>query len=183
MLVNDGVRSRSHGLSVDLLKKQAESLNIEMTTANTTWDNYENNFISLLKNLKKEGIDYGVFGDIDLQEHRNWVEKVCHKVNMEARLPLWKMDRREVLNIFIDLGFKAEIIVVREEMLDKNYLGRELSFELLEELEEEGVDVCGENGEYHTVVLDGPIFSKKIEIERKEVIKTKGCYFQNIEAK
>ena len=183
MLVDDGERSRSHGLSLELLNKQADSLNIPIVTANTTWNNYEDNFKSLLTEIKKEGIDTGVFGDIDLEEHREWVERVCAEVDMKARLPLWQMRRREVMENFIELGFKAEIIVVKEEELSERFLGRKLSFELMDELEEIGVDVCGENGEFHTVVLDGPIFSKAIEIERKERIKSKGYCFQNIEVK
>ncbi len=183
MLVDSGERSRSHGLAVDLLNKQAEALNIPIITASTSWDDYEENFINLLEKLKKDKINAGVFGDIDLEEHRYWVEKVCKKVDMKAKLPLWQMDRREVIEKFIELGFEAEIIVVKEKKLEERFLGRKLSFELINELEEIGVDVCGENGEYHTVVLDGPIFSKKVAIERKEKVKSKGYIFQNIEVK
>ncbi|MGM0409435.1 MAG: diphthine--ammonia ligase [Bacillota bacterium] len=183
MLVDDGERSRSHGLSLELLNKQAEALNIPIITANTSWDEYEENFIDLLEKLKKEKINAGVFGDIDLEEHREWVERVCKKVDMKAELPLWKMDRREVIEKFIELGFEAEIIVVKDNKLGERFLGKKLNFELIDELEEIGVDVCGENGEYHTVVLDGPIFSKKVAIERKEKVKSKGYIFQNIEVK
>ena len=183
MLVDDGERSRSHGLSIELLKKQAEALSIPLITANTSWDNYEDNFKKLLEKLKKEGINTGVFGDIDLEEHREWVERVCSEKNLKAKLPLWKMGRREVMENFIKLGFEAEIIVVKEDKLAESFLGKKLTLDLMDELEKRDVDVCGENGEFHTVVLDGPIFSKKVEIERKNIVKRKGYCFQNIEAK
>lgn len=183
MLVDDGERSRSHGLSLDLLQKQAESLSVPLITANTSWENYEDNFKKLIEKFPKEGISTGVFGDIDLEEHREWVERVCSEKDLKARLPLWKKGRREVMKKFIELGFEAEIIVVKEESLSKEFLGKKLTFNLMDELEKRDVDVCGENGEFHTVVLNGPIFSKKVEIKRKNTIKSKGYCFQNIEAK
>jgi len=183
MLVDDGERSRSHGLSIDLLQKQAEALSIPLITANTSWDNYEENFKKLLGKLKNEGIDTGVFGDIDLEEHREWVERVCTEKNLKAKLPLWKMERREVMENFIKLGFEAEIIVIKEDKLPESFLGKKLTFSLMDELEKRDVDVCGENGEFHTVVLDGPIFSKKVKIKRSNIVKRKGYCFQNVEAK
>ena len=183
MLIDNGQKSRSHGLSLNLLEKQAESLSIPLITANTSWDNYESNFKKMLKKLKKQGITTGIFGDIDLAEHREWVERVCSEENLKAKLPLWKMGRREVMEKFIELGFEAEIIVIKEEKLSKDFLGKKLTFDLIDKLEKNNVDVCGENGEFHTVVLDGPIFSKKVNIKRKNIVKNKGYIFQNIEAK
>ena len=183
MLVDDGQKSRSHGLSIDLLEKQAESLSIPIITANTTWNNYEDNFKKLLGKLKQENINTGIFGDIDLEEHRDWVERVCSEKNLKAKLPLWKMERRKVMEKFIKLGFKAKIVVVKENKLSEQFLGKELTFDLIDELEKRNVDVCGENGEFHTVVLDGPIFNTKVEVIEKGIAKNKGYCFQNIEVK
>ena len=80
-------------------------------------------------------------------------------------LPLWQRDRKEIVNEFISLGFKAKIVVVNVSMLDKKFLGHDLSISLIEEIEKSGADACGENGEYHTVVYDGPILKKTIDIK------------------
>ena len=84
---------------------------------------------------------------------------------MEAVLPLWNRDRKEIVKEFINLGFKAKIVVVNTKMLDTKFLGQDLSLSLIKEIEESGADPCGENGEYHTVVYDGPIFKKSANIE------------------
>lgn len=90
---------------------------------------------------------------------KSWEDNAA---GLKLCLPLWQNDRRELVAEFIALGFKAMIVTVNERMLSPDYLGRELSRELLKELEEEGVDPCGENGEFHTVVLDGPIFRRPL---------------------
>jgi diphthine-ammonia ligase len=180
MLAEDGVRSRAHGLPVDFLEKQSALLNIPLTTYATSWEDYEENFILALKEFKKSDINLGVFGDIDLEEHREWVVKVCGKADMLAYHPLWKKPRRQVLEEFIANKFNAVIIAVNEKFLDKGYLGREVNSTLLKEFEEIGIDPAGENGEYHTVVTGGPIFAKDIEYRMGEQIKSNGCWFQNI---
>jgi len=181
MMNEKGENSRSHNLPLSILKAQAESLNIPLTTKRSSWDDYEEIFINTLKDFKKEGIDKGVFGDIDLAEHREWEEKVCNKAGLEAVLPLWNQDREALLHEFIDLGFKTMIIVVNEDYLDKKYLGKILDKNLIKEFKEIGIDPSGENGEYHTVVIDGPIFDKKVKIEKKEILNNENYWFQSVE--
>jgi len=84
---------------------------------------------------------------------------------MEAVLPLWQRDRKDIVKEFLDLGFKAKIVVVNTTMLDAKFLGRDLSYSLMKNIEEVGADVCGENGEYHTVVYDGPIFKQAVGLK------------------
>jgi diphthine-ammonia ligase len=180
MLAEDGVRSRAHGLPVDFLEKQSTLLNIPLTTYATSWEDYEANFISALKEFKKSDINLGIFGDIDLEEHREWVRRVCSKVDMLAYQPLWGKPHRQVLEEFIANKFKAVIIAVNDKFLDKGYLGREVNSDLLKEFGEIGIDPAGENGEYHTVVTGGPIFSKDIDYRMGEQIESNGCWFQNI---
>jgi diphthine-ammonia ligase len=180
MLIENGERSRSHGLSLNLLKKQSESLNIPLGTRATSWEDYETNFITALKEMKESGINLGVFGDIDIDDHKKWVKKVCNKTNILEYLPLWKKPRRKIVQEFIDDGFKAIIVTVKDKWLDKELLGRELDENLIGILGKKGVDLAGENGEYHTMVTGGPIFKKDIEYKLEEKIFFNGYWFQNV---
>jgi len=180
MLIENGERSRSHGLSLNLLKKQSESLNIPLSTYATSWEDYETNFITALKEMKESGINLGVFGDIDIDDHKKWVKKVCNKTNILEYLPLWKKPRRKIVQEFIDDEFKAIIVTVKDKLLDKELLGRELDENLIGILEKKGVDLAGENGEYHTMVTGGPIFKKDIEYKLEEKLFFNGYWFQNV---
>ena len=183
ILNEDGKNSRSHNLPFSILKAQADSLNIPLVTKNATWDDYEKIFIEALKEFKKQGIDSGVFGDIDIKDHRKWEEMVCEKAGLKAHLPLWNQSREELLFEFLDLGFITMIVVVNQSYLGKKYLGEIIDKELIAEFKKIGIDPSGENGEYHTVVLDGPIFDHLVEIEKKDQVENKGYYFQNINLK
>ncbi len=156
--------SSSHRLSEKNIKAQAESLGLDYTIGKAAFDDYEKVFVSILKDFKDLGINCGIFGDIDLDEHRQWEERVCRSASMEAVLPLWKRNRKDLVKEFISLGFKAKIVVVNTQMLDSKFLGRDLSFSLIEEIETSGADPCGENGEYHTLVYDGPLFKKPLKV-------------------
>ena len=180
MMNEDGKNSRSHNLSLEILKEQSNSLDIPLITRNTTWDNYEEIFIDTLKQFKDEGINNGIFGDIDLEDHRKWEEKVCAKADLEAVLPLWQQKRKVLLNEFLDLGFKTMIVVINENYMDKKYLGKILDKDLINEFEDIGIDPNGENGEYHSVVLDGPIFDYPIKVKKQDKLYNEGYWFQEI---
>lgn len=156
--------SSSHRFKEDIIKAQAKAMGVDYIVGRALFNDYEEVFVSNLKVFKEEGIDYGIFGDIDIFEHRQWEENVCNKALITPILPLWQKDRRELVKEFIKLGFKAKIVVVNKTMLDTRFLGQDLSYSLLEEIEEYGADVCGENGDYHTVVYDGPFFKRPIDL-------------------
>ncbi len=177
MFAEDGSRSRSHGLPTDIIKAQAFAMDIPYLIAGATWDEYEEIFLEYLADLKKQGIGDGVFGDIDLEPHRNWVERVCSMHGITPHLPLWKTDRRELLQDFIGKGFKATIVVVDTKRLDESFLGRQLDQQTVTDLESAGVDACGEEGEYHTVVFDGPLFSAPLELKSGEVVRQEDYSF------
>lgn len=177
MLTENGQRSRSHGLSVDVLSHQAAALEARLITKATSWNDYEANFIDTARALKAEGFSAGVFGDIDLEGHREWVTRVCSIVDVEPELPLWQGDRRGLLREFISSGFRAIIVAVKDASLDQSFLGRTLTDETIEELRSVGVDICGEGGEYHTFVTDGPAFSKPIRYESSGVKSHDGYSF------
>jgi uncharacterized protein (TIGR00290 family) len=165
MISEDGKHSRSHGISSELLKIQAEAIGIPLVQRKTTWDTYEEEFKKAVLGFKKDGVEKGVFGDIDLQEHRDWVERVCNEVGVKAHLPLWKKEREKLLKEFIKVGFKAIVVATNTDFLGQEWLGREINEEFIEDLRfQSNIDLCGEKGEYHTFVYDGPIFKKPVEV-------------------
>lgn len=164
MMNENGRVSRSHGLPLSILNQQAKALNLPLKTVPSTWADYENNYINALKGLKETyDLQTAVFGDIDIQSNREWEEKVCDAAAIEALIPLWQRDRRELVIEMINIDIKA-IIVSCNTHLGEDFLGKQIDFQLIDELEEKGVDVCGENGEYHTAVIDCPIFSTPVKL-------------------
>ncbi len=168
MVTEDGKRSRSHGLSAEVLRVQSQALEIPLVQRRTTWDNYEANFKSMLRTLKREGITGGVFGDIDFNPHRQWIDKVCQEVDITPHLPLWGQSQDKVMRDFIALGFEAVVVATKADLLGGEWLGRKVDLDFIKDLEElaeaKKFTLCGEAGEYHTLVIDGPLFKQKIEI-------------------
>ncbi|MDD4924564.1 MAG: hypothetical protein PHF74_07035, partial [Dehalococcoidales bacterium] len=124
MATEDGMRSRSHGLSKEVLQMQAKAIGLPLLQCKTTWDNYEEEFCKVLIDLKEQGITDGVFGDIDLDEHRQWVESVCNKCGITPHLLLWGEDQSRLLTEFIDSGFKAIIVAADAAVMGQEWLGR-----------------------------------------------------------
>ncbi|MBI4844898.1 MAG: diphthine--ammonia ligase [Candidatus Omnitrophica bacterium] len=179
MMSEDNKRSRSHNIAVELIRQQAQCLGIELVQKSASWADYEDVFKNLLKEkFFKEDILTGIFGDIDVQEHRAWVEKVCAFAGMKAVLPLWQQKRESLLKEFIGLGFKAVVVVVNSDYLSDRWLGREIDMSFMRDLKEQTTaDVCGENGEYHTFVYDGPVFKKPVQFKRGKKIKNDNYWF------
>lgn len=130
-----------------------------------SWNTYEGQFINAMVESRVEGITHGVFGDIDLEGHLEWVQNTCAKSEIIVVHPLWKEPRRKIVEDLLDAGFEAWIVVVNTTMMPAEFIGRSFSKELIVELESLGIDACGENGEFHTVVVDGPIFSSRVPIK------------------
>ena len=165
MMNENGRVSRSHAIPKAILEKQAAMLRFPIVARPASWDDYEQMFIETLRDLKRTyQINTAVFGDIDLQAHRDWEEKVCNATDLEAVLPLWKQNREELVLKMLDAGIEAYIVSCNEKM-GESYLGERITPELIKKLEQIGVDACGENGEYHTLVVNTPIFKKRIEVQ------------------
>lgn len=180
MFAEDGMRSRSHGLDYKILEAQAKALSMPLITCNASWGDYEKKFVKQLNRFKNEGMGAGVFGDIDLEPHRSWVEGVCKQAGIKPYLPLWKRGRQELLDEFLAFGFSAIIIAVKDDILDNSFLGRNLDKQTIVDLENAGVDASGEEGEYHTMVTAGPIFSAPLAIRRGDIIMSDGYWFLDI---
>jgi len=180
MLTEDGLRSRSHGLPPAVITAQAVALNLPLVTGQAGWDDYEAVFLARLAELRAAGLADGVFGDIDLAPHRQWVERVCGQHAITAHLPLWQEPRRDLLAEFIGAGFSATIVAVSDARLPTSFLGRELDWPTVAALEAAGVDACGEEGEFHTVVTGGPLFSAPLVLRHGQVVGHSGYSFLEV---
>lgn len=166
-----------HGTEAKLIQLQAEALGIPLLQKETTGDGYEQEFKEAVRSLIPNGIRGMIFGDIYLQEHKDWVERVCGELGIGAIEPLWGQEPERILLDFIDAGFETIIVSAKSELFDKKWIGRKVDREFLQYLKENGIDICGENGEYHTLVLNGPMFKKKIRIRRMKSIRRNGYWF------
>jgi diphthine-ammonia ligase len=164
MAHEDGLRSRGHGLPLPLLERQAGSLGLRLVTRATTWDDYEETYIAALHELRAAGLEGGVFGDIDLEPHREWVERVCAVAGMSCYLPLWLEPRRPLIDELFAAGVRCTIVAVDARRLDERFAGLDLTDDLVSELESLGIDACGEEGEYHTFVTAAPLFSAPVPL-------------------
>jgi uncharacterized protein (TIGR00290 family) len=162
VLDESGLKTRSHGVSKSLIQRQGQFLGIHNEFISASWQNYEEEFIAKLIQLSDEGITQAIFGDIDLIAHRDWEEKVCTAANIVAMLPLWNENRLSLVTEFLDAGFKARVTCVDGRFLDESFVGVEFDTQFLDRLPE-GVDACGENGEFHTFVYDGPNFLRPVK--------------------
>ncbi len=177
MLNENGKISRSHAIPKEVLQKQADLLDLPVITTPASWQDYEKQFIRTLNEMKEVyQIDSVVFGDIDLQEHRDWEEKVCKVTGLEAVLPLWKKDRKELVFAMMDSGIEATIVSCNEAM-GEAFLGRKINRDLIPELEKISVDPCGENGEYHTLVVNCPLFKERLKVDFGRKLKHLNYWF------
>lgn len=172
MLEEEGYRSRSHGLPPAFLQAQAESIGLPLYTAASSWADYEENFIRLLVNAKNQGAEVLVTGDLDMPAHGCWHDKVTKNAGLKLGMPLWEMNHRDVVEEFIHLGFITFIVTVNVSLgMKEEDLGRVLTLDYVKELESRGIDPCGEGGEFHTAVIDGPLFHKPISVSKGEIIR------------
>ncbi|MCE5218402.1 diphthine--ammonia ligase [bacterium] len=162
MLAEEGTHSRSHGIPRRILEDQAEALETVLRYGVASWDDYERVFVEALQGMASEGVSTGVFGDLDLDEHRAWEEMVCSRAGMQAELPLWHEAHEALAEEFLAAGYEAIVVTVRTDALPEEFLGERYTRRFLARLRSVGVDVAGEGGEFHTLVLDGPLFRRPV---------------------
>lgn len=179
--VTDGYdRVSMHGVRRTLLERQAESLGLPLQKVyipkDSTDKDYESRMKEVLLAYQDEDINAVAFGDIFLEDVRRYREEKLAQIGMEAIFPLWKMDTTELIRSFIDLGFKALITCVDSKVLDSSFAGKLINGDFVLSLPPD-VDPNGENGEFHSFVIDGPIFRKKISVSPGEVVLRDSFYF------
>ena len=181
MMIEGGERSRSHGLSRELLEAQADALGLPIRFGAASWDGYEEELAATIETGAAEhGTPAGVFGDIDIERHREWVEGVCRRAGVEACLPLWQRDRRRLMDELLEAGFEAVIVAVRDGVLPAELLGTTIDAGVVAEIERGGSDAAGENGEYHSLVIDGPLFHGRLPVELGERSLRDGVWFTDV---
>ncbi len=162
--------SRSHGLKTEILKNQASALGIPLKTQEVTWESYEQGFEEAVKDIKiKYALTGGVFGDVNLQEHRQWVEKMCKRCGISYNLPLWMIEERRVSEILIERGGKALVVAIRSDLVDESWLGRIMDDRYIDYCLRQKISPCGEGGEVHTLVVGGPLFKNDLSYSIGEI--------------
>jgi len=166
-----------HGTEARLIQLQSQAIGIPLLQKETTWDGYEQEFKEAVRGLIPCGVTGMVFGDIYLQEHKDWVERVCNDLDIEAVEPLWGKSTQEMLSGFIEKGFEAVIVSAKSDLIDEDWIGRRVDEAFVEYLKRKNIDICGENGEYHTLVTNGPIFNRRIQLIESKVISRNNYWF------
>lgn len=175
-------RVRFHGLTVQMIQLQAETLDIPLFQKETTPEKYTEEFISLLRQSMAPEIEGIVFGDIFLEDCLMWAQKVSRAVGGEAIEPHWGIPSRDLLEEFVESGIKAVVVSTQGTVLGEEWVGRTIDQSFYEDISQlKGVDPCGENGEYHSFVIDSPLFKKRIALDTVEKIKRGGYYFLDIQ--
>lgn len=167
-----------HGVDPQLINLQAQALEIPLVQREVASDMgaYEKEFKKAVLEIKAKGINAMVFGDIFLLDHESWVDRVCGEIGIKALEPLWQRPPLEIIREFIDTGFKTIIVSAHAEKLGEEFIGQYIDHNLVDKFLEKNVCPCGENGEFHTLVLDGPIFKKEIQIIKSETILKEGFW-------
>lgn len=170
-------RVSMHGVPEELLEEQAIQIGIPLKKIyfpeEVSMEKYNEIMRTNIEDLVVKGkFEYSIFGDIFLEDLRKFREAKLAEVNLKGVFPLWKIESEVLIKEFLSLGFKAITVSVNAKVLDESFVGRVIDEQFIKDLPD-GVDVCGENGEFHTFVFDGPIFKKSINFEIGDrVLKT-----------
>ncbi|HII06194.1 MAG TPA: diphthine--ammonia ligase [Methanotrichaceae archaeon] len=179
-------RQGAHEVNPDLLRAQAEAIGLPLIR--TGFASYEEEFKKVVQDLnekeseKEKGakIDSAIFGHIET--HNSLVERICNDLVIELVMPIWNQDSEHIINEVIDAGFEVILVSVKADLLGEEWLGREIDEEFIKDLRalNSSIDPCGENGEFHTFVLDGPMFKKRLEIVKSEATKREELWFLDV---
>jgi uncharacterized protein (TIGR00290 family) len=177
-------RISHHGVRVELLKQQAAALGIPLheiylSGANCSMEDYEAVMAKVMLEYKEKGVLTVAFGDVFLQDLREYREHNLAKVGAKAIFPIWHRDTTEIVRTFIGLGFKAYLTCVDGEKLGRAFAGRPIDADLMRDLPDR-VDPCGENGEFHSFVYDGPIFRRPVDLSVGEIVLRDVRYFADL---
>ena len=179
-------RISMHGVRRVLLEKQADSLGLPLhqvlISKDATNEEYEMKMGEAFSVYRRRGIDSIVFGDLFLEDIRAYREQFLARHNMRGLFPVWKRDTVRFIEEFIALGFKAVVTCVNSQLLDQSFAGRMIDEVFLSSLPSQ-IDPCGENGEFHTFVFDGPTFARRVEFSLGEVVLRESFWFCDLVAK
>lgn len=176
----DAKKQGSHEINPDLLIAQSEATGIPLIRRD--FRSYEQEFIKAVRELNRDGagIEGAVFGHIET--HKNLVDRICGELGIEPIMPLWKRDPEQIVAAVIDAGFEVILVSVRADLLGEEWLGRRIDRTFVRDLRrvDPSIDLCGENGEFHTFVTDGPILKSAIRVVDGETVLRGGHWFLDI---
>src|SRR5215470_6977209 len=172
-ITRDYDRISMHGVRRALLERQAESLGLRLhqvyISKGATNEEYESKMKEAFSLYCAEGVNTVVFGDLFLEDIKKYREQLLAPLGMKGLFPIWKQDTARMIRTFIDLGFKAVVTCVDPRVLDRSFAGMLIDADFLRQLPP-GVDPCGENGEFHSFVFDGPTFREEIKFSLGEMV-------------
>lgn len=181
-LDEQGLRSRSHAMSLDIIDAQAAALELPILKTVTTWESYESQFLKILAEAKDYGAEALVTGDIDLIGHAEWNQSVSTQQQLELWMPLWQKPRLDVVHELIQLKFICIVVTVNLNLgMKTEDLGRIIDHNYVNELLARGIDPCGESGEFHTTVIDAPIFKKPLSVRKGDILYHQNYAFLSLE--
>ncbi len=169
-----------HGVDPKMIRLQAELTGIPMTQRRVASEDFEREFKKTIGALAAEGAQGMIFGDIYLEPHKEWVDRVCGELGIEPSEPLWGMKTENIIEDFLNHGFETIVASGNQDLIDKKFIGRRMDREFIDYLKSKKLDVCGESGEFHTFVTSGPLFRGRIEIKASEVTSRDGFWFLNV---
>lgn len=173
-------KTGSHEINPEIIQAQSKATGIPLIQRD--FISYEEEFKEVVSDLREQGakIDGAVFGHIET--HKELVDRMCHDLDINLILPLWKQDSKKIVTEIVDSGFEAIIVSIKDGVMGREWLGRRIDETFVHDLSryDASIDLAGENGEFHTLVIDGPIFQKKIQIARGEPFLREGYWFFNI---
>lgn len=170
MVNQDAKRSFFHGADYKMLEAYSEALVVPVLITPTTGEQYHLAMEKSLKDSIALGAEVACFGDIDIDGNRLWSEERCRNAGIQSVFPLWQKDRSENVYELVNLGYKCFIKSINNTLLPKDLLGKMIDRETIERMKNCNIDVCGENGEYHTLVIDGPIFRNPLSFRTGSVL-------------
>jgi len=171
-------RVRFHGVRRELIQRQADLLGLELVTAHTTPEDFEPVFLSVLETLRSRGCEGIVFGNIHLADVRAWYEERVRAAGLRHVEPLWGDPPIELVHEVVERGYRALVVSVDLKQGAADFLGRELDADLLTEIGiSDNLDPCGERGEYHTLVFDGPGFRDPLAYTAGSTVEKDGHRF------
>ena len=172
VMVNQAVnRSYFHGADPELLKKYETALGLPMLLCPSDGSDYHIAFEKGLAEAKRMGAEAAAFGDSDLEDHRKWGEERCRPLGLTPMYPLWQRGRESCVEELLRLGYRCVIKSICNTLLPESLLGRYLDADALQIMKRAGIDLCGENGEYHTLAADGPIFKTPLEFQTGGILR------------
>lgn len=166
--VRTSQHSHMHNIDVNVIKRYEDALGIPVLFYTSPRKHDTGPILEALTKAKELGATTLCTGDIDLDFVKEWNQMICDKAGLKLESPLWKRDRDLCLNQLIDKGYKAKICYITDHSLPEEFLGKTIDHELVEEMRKYNIDICGENGEYHSIMIDGPIFKHPIDVNIEE---------------